>query len=247
MNSSRSMKSLLKRIPFASRAAQLLRFTFDPVEREFRRLRKGNAPLLFQPSAFTQCNRYPQLFGFVRHHLERIATPNIMSYGCATGEEVFSLLGYCPTARIKGLDINPACIRICDRRLARAPNAAIRFECAGSPDNEPADHYDAIFCMAVTRHGSLDALKPARCDPTLDFADFERLAISLTRCLRAGGLLIIWHSNFRLADTCVANQFDVVMHHRPGNPQARSFFGRDNRRLEDSSYSEAIFRKSANE
>jgi hypothetical protein len=47
---------------------------------------------------------------------------------------------------------------------ARKPDAAMSFEFASSTEAEPAAVYDAIFAMAVLRHGSLGPPGVTRCD-----------------------------------------------------------------------------------
>jgi trans-aconitate methyltransferase len=89
---------------------------------------------------------------------------NILSYGCSTSDEVFSLRRYFPHTTIKGLDINRANIAVCRRRLRAAPDAGMAFETAASTQAEPSSAYDAIFAMAVLRHGSLALPGVTRCD-----------------------------------------------------------------------------------
>jgi len=62
---------------------------------------------LFQPSPATQLNRYPEIFRFVRAHVGDGADVRLLSFGCSTGEEVFSLRQYFPSAGIKGLEHQP--------------------------------------------------------------------------------------------------------------------------------------------
>jgi hypothetical protein len=80
-----------------------------------------------------------------------------------------------------------------------------------------------------------------RCDPYLDFADFERTVGDFARCLKPGGLLALRHSNFRFADTAVSGAFECVMRLTFDPPTP--LFGRDNRRLRGVSYKEVVFRK----
>lgn len=237
------MRRVLQQVPFMVPTVRWLRSHIDPVERDFRRIRRQPEEVLFQSSAFTLPDRYPTFFTFVRDHLGQTPSPKVLSYGCATGEEVFALHRLMPNATIKGIDINAHCIRVCQRRLARAPIPRIRFECAASPGLEPDDQWDAVFCMAVTRHGSLDTQRPSHCDPILRFEDFERLMSELARCLRPGGYLAIWHSNFRFCDTTAAEQFEVAMQYQSRHPERRCYYGRENQRLDHTTYREAIFRK----
>ncbi len=98
----------------------------------------------------------------------------ILSYGCSNGDEVFSLRRYFTRAIIKGLDINSGSIAVCRRRLRKSPDAAISFATASSAKAEPSSTYDAIFCMAVLRHGSLGLPGVTRCDHLIRFDNFLR-------------------------------------------------------------------------
>jgi SAM-dependent methyltransferase len=144
----------------------------------------------------------------------------ILSYGCSIGDEVFSLRRYFPRAVIKGIDINPANIAVCRRRLKKLPDTNISLTTANGTGAETSGDYDAIFCMAVLppwqpwAAGS-NALRPPH--PVRGFcprlADFER-------CLKPGGLLIIRHSNFRLCDAPAGQAFETILR-VPANPTTR--------------------------
>jgi len=142
-----------------------------------------------------------------------------------------------------GIDINPYNIGRCLAQLAKAPHPGIRFLCSGSVTDLETESFDAIFCMAVTRHATLEVLKPDRCDDVLPFARFDSLVTQLARCLKPGGYLAIWNSHFRFADTHAAAGFDVVMNGPPHRTKTGPFYGPDNRRIDGTAYLEAVFRK----
>jgi 2-polyprenyl-3-methyl-5-hydroxy-6-metoxy-1,4-benzoquinol methylase len=194
---------------------------------------------LFQPFAATRADRYPVIFRFVRDRLGDRHGLRLLSFGCATGEEVFTLRQYFPAARIKGIDIDPRNIAEAARRRAASGDAAIAFEVADSAASEPTDAYDAVFCMAVLRHAALATAE--RCDPILRFADFERAVGDLARCLKPGGLLALRYSNFRFADAAASEAFETVLRIAPNPPPP--LFGRDNRRRHGLTDDEVVFRK----
>ncbi len=68
-----------------------------------------------QRVTFTATNRYPLVFQKCAEYLKErnIPGPKILSFGCSTGEEVFTLGKYLPQATIIGTDINSWCIRRC--------------------------------------------------------------------------------------------------------------------------------------
>ena len=144
---------------------------------------------LFQPYGATGTDRYPAIFQMARKLLGDGPELRIVSFGCSTGEEVFSLRRYFHQAKIAGLDINPHNIRLCRSRLRRNPDPGLDFRVAASTEDEPDASCDAIFAMAVFRHGDLNLTPPPpRCDHRIRFADFERVACDFARCLKPRGL-----------------------------------------------------------
>jgi SAM-dependent methyltransferase len=199
---------------------------------------------LFQPEATTAEDRYPALFQFVRDHLGDGADRRILSFGCSTGEEVFSLRRYFPIARIKGIEINRRNIRECRVRLARiGGDPGLSFEIAGSAVAEPAACYDAVFAMAVFRHGGLGGAPP-RCDHLIRFGDFERSVGELARSLKPRGLLVLRHANFRFGDTATASAFRRICV-APSRSKAAPtpLYGPDNRLLSDGQTDDGVFEK----
>jgi SAM-dependent methyltransferase len=215
------------------------RYAGDPAYRGMLALWRRRPANLFQPYASARPGRYPKIFAAARARLGDGPQLRLLSFGCATGEEVESLRATFPQAVIKGLDINPGCIAAARRRLSADPG--VSFAVADSTAGEPDETYDAIFCMAVLRHGDLTRPGLTRCDHLIRFADFERLTADFARCLKPGGLLALRHSNFRFKDTAAAAAFDVVLnvHRYPDTPQ----FDPANRRLPDVAHENALFLK----
>jgi 2-polyprenyl-3-methyl-5-hydroxy-6-metoxy-1,4-benzoquinol methylase len=167
----------------------------------------------------------------------------ILSFGCSTGEEVFSLRRYFPRATIKGIDINRLNVASARRRLRGAPDKAITFETAGSCAGEPSASYDAIFCMGVLRHGGLAEPGITRCDHLIRFEDFASAVADFSRCLKPGGLLAIRHSNFRLADAPAATGFETALRVKIAKSERLKLFGPDNRLLQGAVYPDVVFCK----
>jgi len=226
-------------------ARRLWRLASDPAYRHVLRLKGRPLRHAFQPFNETKADRYPRIFGFVQMALGADSALQILSFGCATGEEVFSLRRYFPRALIKGIDINPGNIAVCRKRLARARDAGLSFEVAASTVGEAAASYDAIFCMAVLRHGDLGAPGVTRCDHLLRFEDFAATIADFSRCLKPGGLLAIRHSNFRLCDAPAAADFEAVLNLPYRQHSGPPLFGPDHRLMQDASYPDAVFRKKA--
>ncbi len=200
---------------------------------------------VFQPNNDTGADRYPKIFRFVQSQLGADRDIRVLSFGCSTGKEVFSLRRYFPHAVIKGIDINRLNIATCRRRLRQARDSGVSFETAASTAGEPSAFYDAIFCMAVLRHGQLALPGITRCDHLIRFEDFAGVVQDFSRCLKPGGLLVIRHSNFRLADAPAGAGFETILQVEIPQPERLPLFGPDNRLLRDASYPDTVFRKTA--
>jgi len=232
------------RAPRPLRALRLVwRLLTDPPFRHMMRLYWCPKRGAFQPFNDTQPDRYPVIFQFVADHLGADRPLDILSFGCATGEEVFSLRRYFPRARIKGVDINPGNIAAARARLAAAPDLDQSFAVAGSTAGEQAARYDAIFCMAVLRHGSLGDPGVTRCDHLLGFEDVARAVDDFRRCLKPGGLLVLRHGNFRLSDMPAGAAFDTLLSVPLRGEKKTPIFGPDNRLMPSVEDPETVFRK----
>lgn len=236
-------RNAARRLPGLVPAVRLIRRFADQQMRALYRLPPAQARLLLQTSPFTLPDRYPAMFGFVRLELAETPAPRLLSYGCSTGEEAFALRDYFPDAEITAIDINAHSIAKARARLQQRPDSRMHFNQAASPDDCPTDSFDAIFCMAVMRHGALGAGLPDRCDHLIDFAKVEALAADLSRCLKPGGYLAIWHANFRFSDMAASADFRTALR-LPWCDQANHpLYGRDNRRIDHAPYTDAVFRK----
>ncbi len=188
-------------------------------------------PGRYQRATATRPDRYPLVFGFAQSALAG-KDLRLLSFGCATGEEVFTLRDYFPAARIKGIDIDADCIAAAETARARRGDDAIAFAAADSTRAEEAESCDAIFAMAVFRDPALDPPEVLRNEGPVSFADFARAVRDFARCLKPGGLLFIAHSNFRFADTDAARGFDTVLHaDPPRSGRHPGLFGPGDRRI----------------
>lgn len=187
----------------------------------------------YQRDPATRFDRYPLAFHFARDQLGDEAATRILSFGCSTGEEVFTLRHYFPAATIKGIEVDPARIRICEERLRESGDSRIAFQCAADASGELPESHDAVFCMAVFRDPALDAPATRSTAGHISFDDFERGVADLVRSLKPGGLLFVEHSNFRISDTGSASVLEPVLHADP--PRSAShpgLYGRDGCRLD---------------
>lgn len=231
------------RAPKPLRAVRLAwRLLTDPPFRHMMRLYWWPKRGAFQPFNDTEFDRYPAIFRFVQAQLGADMPADILSFGCATGEEVFSLRRYFPHARIKGVDINPGNVAVARARLVARPDEHVTFTVAASTAGEPAAHYDAIFCMAVLRHGSLGEPGVARCDHLLRFDDVARAYADFHRCLKPCGLLVVRHANIRLRDTPAGDGFETLLS-IPVRGEKTPIFGPDDRLMPGIDDPDTVFRK----
>lgn len=166
-----------------------------------------------------------------------------LSYGCSTGEEVFSLAQYLPQARIKGVDINRHCLRVAHRALQSHKTPHVSFAHARSPTVEPTAFYDAVFCLSVLRHGKLEGERPENSSKIMPFARFAGAIAALDRVIKPGGYLILWGSHFRFADTPQYSDYTPVLT-LPDRSDPSPLYGPDNCLLTNK-YFETIFCKRA--
>jgi Methyltransferase domain len=68
---------------------------------------------------YTCENRYPALFAICSDYFKNRENVKILSFGCSTGEEVYSINSYLPQATIIGTDINPYNLRQCNKKQKR--------------------------------------------------------------------------------------------------------------------------------
>ncbi len=109
------------------------RLVRDPPYRSAVWLRLAGARA-FQLSGRTYENRYPFIFVFVQTELRETPHPQVLSFGCSTGEEVFWLRKYLPDGTIKGVDVNAGSIAVCRERALREGDTEVSFAVANSPD-----------------------------------------------------------------------------------------------------------------
>lgn len=218
-----ALKRMVRALPGGRHLATLYRF-MQGTDARYASLWRRSPPGLFQPFATTGMDRYPRMFAFARDHLGDGPDRRILSFGCSTGEEVFSLRRYFPQATIRGIDINPRNIARAQASLARRGDDRLSFAVAASAAGQGTGNHDAVFALAIFRHGELGDFPPT-CSHLLRFADYEQSLAELSACLKPGGLLFLRHSNFRFQDTKLSAGFDLLLE-GPRNPKT-PLYGRD--------------------
>jgi Methyltransferase domain len=217
----------------------------SPERRAIRAMLRRHARQVLQPHPMTAEDRYPEVFTAISAHLWEVENPLILSYGCSDGSEVRSLRRWFPQAKIVGLDPNALMITQAKAHLALNPDPGIRYVEATSPEALGDMQFDAIFAMAVFRHGDLERLQPASSAQTLPFARFAEAVALLDMRLKPGGWLSIWNAHFRFADTETARGYKPrSLVSTRDDPQTLVYDAND-RRVTDAAYADVIFRKNA--
>lgn len=193
-------RSAIRRLGKRARraAGAVARIVLDRDARSAWLTRLRAADAIHQDTTQTWPDRYPLLFRAARAAIAQ-PHPTILSFGCSSGEEVVSLRHYFPDARIVGAEINRACLAQCRRRIV---DHDIVFVEPSRDTIAAHGPYDAIFCMAVFQRRPHEIEKRgivniARHYPFNRFADDLGF---LAGQLRAGGLLIVEHAQYRVED-----------------------------------------------
>jgi len=240
------LRPLLRRIPGAVAAHVALRhiatLAVSPGYREAQRLGRTGRAGLFQPENTTRPNRYPEIFAWLRETLAADPTPRILSFGCSTGEEIVTLKSYLPQAHITGIDINRGNL-IEAAAKTRGFGDSVRLIEASSLADEPPDYYDAILCLTVLLNRKLRLEQLTDSSAILPFAQFEAAVTDIARCVKPGGYLVIYGTNFDFGDTAIAAQFAPSAFQPKPEETPAPAFSRENRLIPGRTHDEAIYQR----
>ncbi len=182
-----------------------------------RLLQKASAlltdgPWHAQRAVHTALDRYPEIFSAASRY-SRTMRPDgsvqqlrILSFGCSTGEECFTLRQYFPDSAIYGCDINRSVLAIAS---ARQRHGGITFFHSSSEMLAQHGPFDIVFCMS-----SLclfpEADRAAGEDGTFPFAAFDELLCGIDANLRPGGLLVVYNASYPFRLSAIAPQYDII-------------------------------------
>lgn len=219
--------------PFLRGLARLLRslghvrrFLLNPRIRSEQITRVLHAGSHIQGATYSESDRYPALFAACRNQLAGIPAPAILCFGCATGEEAFSLADYLPHATILGVDLNRWCLRQAQRNNH---NPRVRFLHATSREFASQGPFDAIFAMAVFQRSENRNHPGPVAHASFSFVQFEREIGRLDARLKPGGIFFIDHADFRFEDTAAAARYTPLQFPGVQFVHQRPLFGPDNR------------------
>ncbi len=161
-----------------------------------------------QLTSTTAEHRYPELFRYAAEALKALNgdSVSVLSYGCSTGEECFTLRKHFPTATIIGVDINKN-----NLKEAREKNSDSKIKFLLSTDENimREGKYTAIFCLSVLCRWE-NTKDKEDCSQIYPFVKYQEAVLKLVDQLENGGLLIIYNSNFRFEDTRAFSRFEIV-------------------------------------
>lgn len=202
------------------------------------RLRHGRNH--FQGETTTHVDRYPALFSECRRLLSSVPVPAVLSFGCSTGEEVFSLASYLPNAVITGVDINAWCVR---QAAQKNSNPKLRFLRRHSTEFKALDRLDAIFCMAVFQRTENRLNQRNTQARGFTFDRFETELQELDQKLKPGGLLFLDQCDFLFSETTLASCYTPIRNPDTQRTRQRPVFGRDNRLVATEYLADRCFQK----
>jgi 2-polyprenyl-3-methyl-5-hydroxy-6-metoxy-1,4-benzoquinol methylase len=196
-----------------------------------------------QISNDTRQDRYPEVFAHASELLSYRPSDKLrlLSFGCSTGEECFSLRRYFPSARIDGVDINRKNIRACKERNQ---DSRIRFDQSERNLLKSCPGYDAVFAMSVLCRWPQTELVDNSAD-VYPFSRFDETVRRLDPLIRPNGLLIICNANFRFSDTATSEHYKALRVPGLTNCGFVHLFSSDNRKLRDQNYPYCVFKKLA--
>lgn len=159
-----------------------------------------------QLSSYTKYNRHPTIFSIMRQEIEinKIQRPEILSFGCSIGEEVFTLDDlYISHGRLDGVDISEDVIKLANKSLiARGSSKCdnkIKFFSSSDLDLT-TNKYDFVLALSVLCKWP-DLQFSDRSSDIYPFSLFCEQVSDLVRFVKIGGFLVIHNSNYYFEDT----------------------------------------------
>jgi SAM-dependent methyltransferase len=182
-----------------------------------------------QISHFTQENRYPDLFEIFCDYFKYQKPPYILSFGCSTGEEVYSLGKYIPNVKIVGTDISKWCVKEC---IKKYKDSRFIFLHSKSTILEQMKDFDAIFCLAVFQH-THNRTEFVNTAIKYCFSQFEQQVIILDQKLKIGGLLFVDNCDFNFQETSVSKNYSPLKYETNKILRNRPLFNKYNTKISE--------------
>ena len=212
---------------------------FSPKYRSLLVLKYSKRDDVHQISNYTEPDRYPDLFSSCKEFIKKRENLKILSYGCSTGEEVFSLRQYFPKAKIIGVDINKTNIK---KALIQNRDSSILFSDDIENTLDVNGPFDIIFALAVLQRTENRKENIVESSKVYPFEKFNAKLTELDSYLKPNGLFVIDHADYLFEDT------DIFSHYHPLKGEhnivhERYLFDKKNRKMSEYVMQHRIFVK----
>jgi hypothetical protein len=218
-------------------AAYQISVRWNRIAKFFGSFKKGRHQL----TSTTSYGRYPEVFIELKKNLGEPSHQKntvILSYGCSTGEECFTLRDYFPHAIIIGADISK--LNLLTAR-SRNDDNRIKFIYSEESNIKKYGKYDAICCFSVLcRWNDTEFVEDS--SEIYPFTRFDETVGFLASQLKPGGFLVIYNSNFRFEDASAFSDFVSIHTSAIPNSGFVHKFNRDNKKIYEQHY-EVIYQK----
>ena len=200
---------------------------------------KTNKNNIIQTASTTFMNRHPDIFEFLKEKYKE-KDVRILSFGCSTGEECFSIRKYMPKAHIIGVDINPQSIKTANENPLK--DSKMEFIKLNPSELFQIDKCDVILALSVLcKNPEAQELKDIKA--IYPFSRYDLVIKQLDEILQKDGTIIIRSSNFRFRDSSVFNKYEVISYEKQRVPKYFPKFDSKNKRIENFLEKEEFFLK----
>ena len=154
----------------------------------------------------TEYNRYPHLFEFVKDAKDK----NILSFGCSTGEECFSLCTeYVHSCQVVGYDIDKNNIERASIKNRSFSSSNDLLFTSNLQVNKFKSYFDYIFALSVLC--LWPETKNKRDISTIfPFDNIQIILKELDSMLKVGGFFIIYNSNYSFENSEVYHKYKAI-------------------------------------
>jgi SAM-dependent methyltransferase len=153
-----------------------------------------------QVSGATLLDRTPTVFRFVsERYATSVVPPRVLSFGCSTGEEVFTLAEkYFPRSVVLGVDIDADSLEVAERRAVDLPPEVagrVHFFHSKILRRQLIGDWSAIFAHSVLCRWP-DTKGAENAGLIYPFEAFDAAVAQLVDLLSLGGLISIFNANY---------------------------------------------------
>ncbi|UPT77262.1 methyltransferase domain-containing protein [Sulfurovum sp. XGS-02] len=183
------------------------RFLFSAEYRSLILLKYFKGQYVHQVSNYTAYNRYPDIFYKIKELIGNKKNIKILSFGCSTGEEVYTLREYFPDAMIIGVDINKHNIQ---KAISKNNDPKIIFSYNIDETIQNNGPFDIIFALAVLQRTQNRHESTYDSSHIYPFNKFNKQITQLNCYLKSNGIFAIDFADYLFEDTDVASQYHAL-------------------------------------